>query len=151
MNVLFQQHCQGMLWCCSGALWGLSGMKKHESKKSETMASCGFYGHAAGGETCASPSSFSAQRHLTVPGGYRSHVPHWDSPMMCDTQGSHKDLDIYKGHVALSLSSDRVFDDGHSLGTGESLCCRVQGSWVQILSWFHFSPFFQESFYFLKY
>lgn len=120
-----------MLWRYPwGPFWHAETWKQ---KIKETTASCCFCGHAAGCETRAPPFSFSAQRHLPVPGGYRSHVPHWDSPMMCETQGSQNNLHFCKGHVVLSLSSDSVFDAGYPLGTCGSLCCRVQGSWVQIL------------------
>lgn len=100
-------------------------------------------------DTCPS-LLLSAQRHLPVPGGYRSHVPHWDSPMTCETQGSRNNLDFCKGHVVLSLSSDRVFDAGHPLGTCGSLCCRVPGSWVQILKLISFLTLLSRTLLFLK-
>lgn len=128
----------------------LSGMQKHESKKPNRPL-----------PPVVSVAMLLGVRHVPLPSPSLhkgtslclvglDHMFHTNPPMMCETQGSHNNLDFCKGHVGLSLSSDRVFDAGHPLGTCGSLCYRVQGSWVQILKLISFLTLLSRIILFLK-
>lgn len=106
-----------------------------KAKIKETIASCYYFcSHVPGYKSCAPPFSFSAQRDLPGPGGYRLQSPHQDSHQwMCKTHSSHNNLDFCEDHVAHSLIADRICNTGHTLATCGSLCFRAQGSWGQIL------------------
>lgn len=131
MNVLFQQHCQGMLWCCSGTRWGPFWHAETWKQKNRRPL-----------PPVVSVAMLLRVRHVPLPSPLHKgtslclvgidHTFHTEIHQWC-VKHRAPNLDFWKGHVALSLSSGRVFDAGHPLGICGSLCCRVQGSWVQIL------------------